>query len=67
MDETLKVFINNTTVDIDFEENDLSTTNLRRIENNVLIDAERKLSVRCGNYCVTLYPFGMAMLRKIKG
>ncbi|MEJ2426853.1 MAG: hypothetical protein P8101_20860 [Candidatus Thiodiazotropha sp.] len=62
MDGILKAMINNTTVDIDFEENDPSTIQLMRFENQVLIDAKHKLTLHYGKLSVTLHPKGKIVL-----
>jgi D-lyxose ketol-isomerase len=62
MDGILKAMINNTTVEINFEENDPSTIQLMRFENQVLIDAKHKLTLHCGKLSVTLHPKGKIVL-----
>lgn len=40
-----------------------SITNVRTTEDEVLIDADRKLTLRCGKSSITLYPNGKIVLR----
>jgi uncharacterized protein (DUF2345 family) len=44
-------------------EEDATMPNVRTTEEEVLIDAERKLTLRCGKSSITLYPNGKIVLR----
>lgn len=40
-----------------------SVSNVKTTEDEVIIDAERKLTLRCGKSSITLYPNGKIVLR----
>lgn len=63
MVETLKPVSDNAPIEIDLDENTPAITHVKRTEDEVLIDAERKLTLRCGKSSITLHPNGKIVLR----
>jgi uncharacterized protein (DUF2345 family) len=62
MAETLKRSTDRNALELIQDDGDVMP-NVRTTEDEVLIDAERKLTLRCGKSSITLYPNGKIVLR----
>jgi uncharacterized protein (DUF2345 family) len=62
MADTLKRSTDNTALELMLDEG-AAMPDVRTTEDEVLIDAERKLTLRCGKSSITLYPNGKIVLR----
>jgi hypothetical protein len=63
MVETLKHTSNNYAIETDHPDNAPSVNPVKTTEDGVLIDTDRKLTLRCGKSSITLYPNGKIVLR----
>ncbi len=62
MVETLKRPADDTPLELAMDEN-TAIRRIRETEDEILIEAERKLTLRCGKSSITLYPNGKIALR----